>query len=495
MAISFLSIPTNVRTPGFFLEFDSSRAVQGTPPQPHVSLLIGHTITATGVAEHNVQTRVFSTDDAKARFGQGSALAQMVDRYRRVDPLTELWAIPVPSPGAGVAATGTYTFGGTTTEAGTIYLYLADDRVAVPVALGDDGTDMAAAADAAITAAGVDLFQVTGVDVAAVLTMTSRNLGVTGNELRIGFNLGEGEELPAGATLVVVDMGDVVAGSGVVDLTTAITSIGDQQFHTIVNQFSDDANMDLLEALLLDRFGPMTPLEGQLFAGITDTVGNSTTAGNARNSHTSTLGAFQETNTPPWAGAAQLAATDAKQTQIDPARPRQTLPLPDVMAPAKSVQWTRAERDVALTDGLATVTYDAQTGACRVERIITTYQTNGAGFADTSYLDITTLRTLAFLRFSVRARFALKYSRHKMGGDNTFVAPGQPIMTPLVARGEFVSLFREWEQLGLVEDADQFKDELVIEINASDPNRLDVLLSPNLINQFRVLAGSFQFLL
>lgn len=493
MAISFLSIPTDIRTPGFFLEFDSSRAVQGTPPQPHVTLLIGYTDTLTAVMEHNTPGRIFSTDDAQARLGSGSSLAQMVERYRNVDPLTELWVIPIPAP-SGAQAEGTFTFGGTTTEAGTIYIYLGDHRVAVPVASGDDGTAMALAASAAIGAIG-GKFLVTVAEVTTVLTATFRHDGVIGNEFRLNHSLGDAENLPAGATVVIVDMGDSSAGTGAVDLDTAITNIADQQFHTIVNQFSDDTNMDKLEVLLLDRFGPMIPLEGQLFAGICDTVGISTTAGNARNSHTSTLGAFQESPTPPWAAAAQMAATDAQQTQIDPARPRQTLPLPGVMAPAKKLQWTRAERDVALRDGLATVTYDAQTGLCRVERIITTYQTNGAGFADASYLDITTLRTLAFLRFSVRARFAQKYARHKMGGDNTFVAPGQPIMTPLVARGEFVGLFREWEQLGLVEDADQFKDELVIEINGSDPNRLDVLLSPNLINQFRVLAGSFQFLL
>jgi hypothetical protein len=38
------------------------------------------------------------------------------------------------------------------------------------------------------------------------------------------------------------------------------------------------------------------------------------------------------------------------------------------------------------------------------------------------------------------------------------------------------------EELGLVENFDQFKTDLVVERNASDPNRLDFLLPPDIIN-------------
>lgn len=54
--------------------------------------------------------------------------------------------------------------------------------------------------------------------------------------------------------------------------------------------------------------------------------------------------------------------------------------------------------------------------------------------------------------------------------------------------------FREMEELGLVEGFDQFKRDLVVERNVSDPNRLDFLLPPDLINQLIVTAVKFQFL-
>ncbi|MNG29476.1 Phage tail sheath protein [compost metagenome] len=60
-------------------------------------------------------------------------------------------------------------------------------------------------------------------------------------------------------------------------------------------------------------------------------------------------------------------------------------------------------------------------------------------------------------------------------------------------KAEALAKFREWEELGLVENIDDFKANLVAERNASDPNRLDVLLPPDLVNQLRIIANKIQF--
>lgn len=46
---------------------------------------------------------------------------------------------------------------------------------------------------------------------------------------------------------------------------------------------------------------------------------------------------------------------------------------------------------------------------------------------------------------------------------------------------------------GLVEDTEEFKNELIVERNADDVNRVDVLLPPDLLNQFRVFAAKTEF--
>jgi phage tail sheath gpL-like len=132
---------------------------------------------------------------------------------------------------------------------------------------------------------------------------------------------------------------------------------------------------------------------------------------------------------------------------------------------------------------------------CRIERLVTTYQTNPLSIPDPSYLDVETMRTLAYLRYSVRARIALKFPRHKLADDGTLFDPGQAVVTPSSIRSELISLFRDWERAGLVEDFEQFKDELIVERDANDQNRVNMRMGPNLINQFRVFAGQIQFLL
>lgn len=93
-----------------------------------------------------------------------------------------------------------------------------------------------------------------------------------------------------------------------------------------------------------------------------------------------------------------------------------------------------------------------------------------------------------------RARITSKYPRHKLAGDTVKVAPGQPVVTPLIARGELIALGSELVDAGIIEDLAQFKADLVVQINANDPNRLDVLSSPNLVNQLRVFAEQIQFI-
>jgi len=67
------------------------------------------------------------------------------------------------------------------------------------------------------------------------------------------------------------------------------------------------------------------------------------------------------------------------------------------------------------------------------------------------------------------------------------------VMTPKLGKAEALGWFREMEKLGLVEGFDQFKADLVVERNASNPNRLDVLLPPDLINQLMITAAQIQF--
>jgi len=178
----------------------------------------------------------------------------------------------------------------------------------------------------------------------------------------------------------------------------------------------------------------------------------------------------------------------------DPARPLQTLELDGIMAPAKEARWTKEERNLLLYDGLSTYTVDSD-GTVRIERAVTTYQTNSYGLEDTSYLDVTTPATLSYIRYVTRVRITNKFPRHKLADDGTAFGAGQAIVTPSIVRSELLALFRQLEEQGLVEDYEQFVEGLIVERNADDPNRLDVLAPPNLVNQLIIFAEQVQYIL
>ena len=52
-----------------------------------------------------------------------------------------------------------------------------------------------------------------------------------------------------------------------------------------------------------------------------------------------------------------------------------------------------------------------------------------------------------------------------------------------------------WVERALMEDLDGFKEGLIVQRNTTDPNRLDVLLPPDLVNQLRIVGVKIQFLL
>lgn len=492
MAISFNEIPIDIRTFGSYVEFDGSRAVQGLAAQPHVGLIIAQK-RATGTIAADTPTFIASADAALSLFGVGSHGAHMCRAWKDANRGTELWAIALDDDGAATAATFTLTVTGPATADGTFYVYIGGERIAVAVESGDTDSDIATKINAAIQAVYTTAkagLPVTSSAALAVVTLTAVNKGTVSNGLDVRLNYYQGEALPAG---VGVTVAAGVSGATDPDLTAAIAAMGDTQYHTVVHPFNTGANFNTIEAELDRRWGPMTQIEGQAYTAVPGTQAQATAITSLQNSKFVTSVAAQTSPTPYWQWAAAVAAIDAAQTQIDPARPRQTLPITGALPPSTAVIFTREERDNCLRAGAATYVVDAG-GRCLIERLITTYQSNIVG-PDTTFLDITTMRTLAYLRYSLRIRLAQRYPRHKLASDGTQFAPGQAIVTPSSIRSDILAWFRLLEFNGYVEGYDQFTDDLIVERDGTDPNRVNALLGPDIINQFRVFAGQIQFLL
>ncbi|MBM3928930.1 MAG: phage tail protein, partial [Sphingomonadales bacterium] len=221
VTVSLSTIPANLRTPGAYLEFDSSKAVNGLPPAPTRVLLIGQRLAA-GTVAAGVATRIVTADQAAQAFGRGSMLHAMAAAFKKADGTTECWAIALDDLGAGVAASGTITATGPATAAGTIQLLIAGRAVPVGVAVGDTAATIATAAALAINSVA-DL-PVTAASAAGVVTLTARHKGTTGNDIDMRASFYQGQRLPAGVALVFAAMAN---GAGNPDVAAVFAAIGD----------------------------------------------------------------------------------------------------------------------------------------------------------------------------------------------------------------------------------------------------------------------------
>jgi phage tail sheath gpL-like len=132
-------------------------------------------------------------------------------------------------------------------------------------------------------------------------------------------------------------------------------------------------------------------------------------------------------------------------------------------------------------------------GVPTIAREQTTYQKNTLGQADNAYELMTTLATLAELFRRMRQAITNKYPRHKLANNGTRFGPGQAIVTPNIIKAELVAEYRQDEYDGLVENGDAFKKFLMVERDDTDPNRVNVLYPPDVVNQLRMFAVLAQF--
>lgn len=488
MTISFNEIPADRRVPFVYIEFDGNNAVQGPQRQPYRNLHIGQRLSSGSVAQL-VPTLITSKDQAADAFGQGSILQKMLEAQFDVSREIETWAVALDDDGGGVAASGVFGITGTATESGTLCLYVGGQRVKVAVTSGDTASTVATAVRAALNAVE-DLVVVAGgssgtVDVAA------KNKGAVGNYIDLRDSYFDGEEVPAGIAVAITPM---ASGSGNPDVDDALATIGVEQFRIIVHPYTDQANIEALDEELEDRWGPITQNDGQAFTASNVALGSLSTLGNLHNSKFNSIIECTGAADLPWQIAAKAVARIAISAAIDPARPVQTLTLPGTKPPKLADRLTSEERNILLYDGISTLNIDAG-GTYFLERVITTYKTNALGGDDPAFLDIETMNTLSYLRWDLRNYLLRKYPRHKLANDGTRFGEGQAIVTPKIMKAEIISRFREWEELGLVEGADQFKEQLIVERDESDPNRLNMMLPPDLVNQLRVTAVKIGFLL
>ena len=505
MPIDFNQIPANWRMPLYWIETDPSMA--GYPRSRLPSLLFGYKL-ASGSALPDVPVPIASQADARLLFGYGSMLDGMCEFFFKNNFAQELWCAPIVEPASGVAASGSFTITSPATAAGTLPVYVSGRKVDVLVQAGDAPGVVANNIVAAISAdlsMPVVASQSASGDPAVHLTCKWK--GVTGNNIDIRFAYGgalAAEQVPIGLGITLTS-NKLAGGTGTPDVSQAILNMGDEAYEYVGTGFTDSNSLTALEAEFgfsdQGRWGWMRQLYGHVFAarhGIATTgdprgYDDLLVYGPNNNSGVMSIMAVEANSpTPSWCWAAAYAAKAARALLNDPARPLQTLPLEGCLPAPRHQRFTMRHMNDLSWVGLATQAPNAD-GVPAIKRESTTYQKNLYGQGDDAYELIPTLATLAALFRSQRYAITTKYPRHKLADDGTRFGAGQAVVTPKIIKAELIAQYRFDEFLGRVENAVAFKANLIVERDPNDPNRINVLYPPDLINQLRIFAVLGQF--
>lgn len=490
MTIAFLQVPVGVKVPGTYVEFDTSKAQQGASIQPHSILVFGQRL-STGTKAAGSIHQISSEAQAREYYGAGSMLYHMLKALIRANGgRNAIYAYALDDDGGATASTGSFEILTPPTKDGSLSLYIGNRKYTVAVLDADTEADIISALVAEIQADD-DRYLDAAIDGgnADLMNLTARNAGVVYDDIDIRLNY-NGEETPAGITSTITAMS---GGATNPSLAGLIAAMGETQYTELVNPYSDTANLLLLTTELDDRWGPIRQNDGHMYYARKESFAAHSTYLDGRNNGQETVMNVAGP-TPTFEWAANLAAVVAPSAANDPALPFESLALTQVGRPAESELFDHGERDLLLKAGSSTFTVDGG-GVVRIERMRTTRVENEFGSLDEALADLNPKLTLSYLRFDFRANWVAKYSRHKLADDGTRFGAGQRIMTPKIGKGEAVARFRIWEELGLVEGADQFKRDLIVERSSSDVNRLDMLLPPDLINQLRVTGVQIGYLL
>ncbi|RAW96510.1 phage tail sheath subtilisin-like domain-containing protein [Photorhabdus sp. S8-52] len=493
MAVPFSRVPNNIRAPLFYVEFDNSMANSAMATQR--TLIIGQML-STSTAKPDIPERVSSAAQAANLYGNGSMLHGMTGAYLANDQAAEVWVLPLSDADSMVAARGSVKVSSPATDTGVISLYIGGQRVQITTVATDKAEQVATALSAAINQkAALPVTATVAFDSADTVSITAKNKGAAGNSIDLRLNYrgqAGGEFTPSGMDLKIAQM---AGGAGAPDLKNALGNLKDRSFDFIANPYTDTASLDDVKAFLSDTVGRWSweqQLYGHAFSAANGAYGELAKLGEQRNYQHETLLGVTKSPSPNYVWAAALTGAIAQSLRNDPGRPLQTLPISGVLAPASEDQLDLIERNNLLHSGISSFTV-ADDGTIQVENIITTYQKNSFGDNDDSYLEVEALYLLMYVTRYIRTQITSKFARMKLVKNGTRFAPGSAIVTPNIIRAELIAQYKALEYNGYVQDSKSFADGLIVEVNAQNPNRVDVLWTGTLINQLRVFALLNQF--
>lgn len=276
-------------------------------------------------------------------------------------------------------------------------------------------------------------------------------------------------------------VGVVVAGDVEPDITAALDATALGKFTILVPAWFSQAALTALRTHIKTYTDSIEQQSIIGVAALTSTLSAATTLAASLNAGAITLAVLPGTASTAREVAAAYAAVIASEE--DPARPLNTLELSGIQVPEITKRLGRTEQETALANGVTPLEVAAG-DVIQIVRAVTTYTKSAAGATDVSLLDLTTIRTLYYVRNACRDRIRLRFPRSKLSAK-----------TPDAVRGELLDVLQKLEELEIVEEVEANKADLVVERSKQDVNRLNAAIPTDVVNGLHVFAGRIDLLL
>lgn len=468
--ISFDSIPSSIRKPGKYFEYNAKLAVRSLPTNSQRVLIVAQK-RAAGTATANQVVQVFDNETAAVLCGRGSQAHRLVKAALKANRYAQLFVLPVDDAGTGVVATATLTVTGNATGNGAISVNVAGTDLVVPVTTGDAAATVAANVLAELNKL-VDLPTSQAV-VGGVVTLTQLNKGTVGNAHRLAAS--------SSANGIAIAATAFTGGLNDPSLATPLAAAFTGGHEILVVPYASGTPLTELRTHLNSVSSPM---ERRPAIGVYASAGSlsaATTQAGTLNSERMSA-AFMKNGI---SAAEEMAAAYAVVLayEEDPARPLNTLVLTGITVPTIADRLSRTEQETCLANGVTPLEWGPG-DVVQIVRAVTTYTLNPASVADVSWLDLTTIRTMDYVMKAMRTRVELRFPRDKLSAK-----------TPDRVRSELLDVAYKLEELEIIENVDLWKSDLVCERDIQDNNRLNAKIPVDVVNGLHVFAGRMDLIL
>lgn len=468
MNIEFDNIPASIRHPGVYTEYNTKGAVTTLPTNEQEVLIIAPMLDSS--QPYSAPLRVYSDIEAAQAFGYGSWAHLMTRIAILNNPLIRLSVMGLADNSAGVAASATITLNGTATGQGVINVIIGNQEFKISVSQGETATECATRLHALIN--GTKSAVVSATLSGATLTLTAKCKGEIGNQISLATK--------NSAPDMSISAAAFDNGAENAEIAEALTSIAGEHYHIIISPFNDVKNA---KALATHLAAVSSPIEKKPAIGVlawTGSMATGTTFTEQLNDPRLTCAWYKGASDNPALIAAGYGAVIAKEE--DPARPLNTLEVKG-LAEVDSTQLPLfSEFNQALYHGLTPL--KVVNHRVQILRAITTYTKSATNTDDPSMLDLTTIRTLDYVRKALEQRIELRFPREKLHARK-----------PPQVHSEILDVLLRLEELEVIENVKQHKSKLIVQRNPQDVNRLDVVVPTDVVNGLHVVANRIDLIL